>query len=649
MQAFPGSPPIKTLRHHRTSLTKNESTQQSISSSRSVDAALSSGHRSLLQSPPKRPPKPRHLCLSSPTTLEAVELKPVASKISVEKKFDDETSESLKISTTDNQPSAEKVNGDLPHSNTAQHSAVSSSHISAIEIKPHQVINDDPVERLSYASITPFYSFKKSAQPTENGLTNNDVCQESCDAIQSAENPHLQSTKRSLNLPIDHHCASANSPEIQDFVLPPDAFHTAPFHGTACETASNDLPVLQHAETVAVDTPDDEDVVDDKINDCVEHHTANSSIIIINGSQCTSPFSPLTTLPIPKGLNVVAVDADGVHIFEDGNFLYALPGLNDKCSDDSDFYDSREDVVNISDLIPSYTVTEQQVNEENDKKINLDKFVSISSSSNPSKPQTSGKLVNKCTGSNDSLVRQPRVRFSSEPILVFSTHSTTDYNRRNEEIDPLSASAEYELEKHLEDMDMFEIDFHKGANGLGISIVGSGVDTSSGEQKLSIFIKSLTPGGAAEADGRIQVYDQIVQVDGHSLVGVSQQFAAQALQSTGEIIHFVLARDKDPPNSRIAKILSEKQEEDEEDAKSNKSPDKSQEMAATQTDNVVQQLSGGDSTEALHNLIAVATRTLKQANEWDDDDEDEDIVAENEEGEDFELESSCANISSLIL
>ncbi|VDO94636.1 unnamed protein product [Schistosoma margrebowiei] len=141
--------------------------------------------------------------------------------------------------------------------------------------------------------------------------------------------------------------------------------------------------------------------------------------------------------------------------------MYALPGLTDKYSDDSDFYDSREDVTNISDLIsPSYTT--EQVNDEENVKTNMDKILSVSSSSNSPKSITTRKLVNKRSGSSDSLVKQPRVRFSSEPILVFSTHSTTDYNRRNEEIDPLSASAEYELEKHLEDMDMFEIDFRKG-------------------------------------------------------------------------------------------------------------------------------------------------------------------------------------------
>ncbi|CAH8829967.1 unnamed protein product [Trichobilharzia szidati] len=656
-RAFPGSPPMRTLRHHRSSLTKDESTQQSISSSRSLDTALSSSEpHSLLQSPPKRPPKPRHLSLTKPSTPEAVKLRPVASKMSSANNSHIETSELVKnhnysitftSHNTDNQSSTVKANGDIPHLHTAQNPTVTISHITSMKVKPHPV-SKDPVEHLSHASITPLYLCNKIEKSAENCLNTKDGNCQSAETNESPKDSYPQSTQPTcFSLPdssTDHHLG--NSSEIQDFVLPLDAFHMSPLRETECKDSSDNLPVLQHAESVAVGTPDDEDGVDDKSDNYAEHcNTANSPVMIINGSQCTSPFSSVATLPIPKGLNVVAVDADGVHIFEDGNFLYALPGLAEKYSDDSDFYDSREDVGNVTDLNPAYSANDQD-KEEQRKNANFEKLVSTPLSSTSSKVQATDKLVSKRSGSSDSLVKQPRVRFSSEPILVFSTHSTTDYNRRNEEIDPLSASAEYELEKHLEDMEMFEIDFHKGANGLGISIVGSGVDTSSGEQKLSIFIKSLTTGGAAEADGRIQVYDQIVQVDGHSLVGVSQQFAAQVLQSTGDIIHFVLAREKDPPNSRIAKILTEKHEEEEE-SRLNKSPDKSQEVVSTQTDDVTK-LSGGDSTEALHNLIAVATRTLKQANVWDDDDDDNDddedddvIAATGENGDDFDLESPC--------
>lgn len=70
----------------------------------------------------------------------------------------------------------------------------------------------------------------------------------------------------------------------------------------------------------------------------------------------------------------------------------------------------------------------------------------------------------------------PSQRFSARPPAgssdrrpppqVFSTYSNEDYDRRNEDVDPMAASAEYELEKRVERLELFPVELEKGELGL---------------------------------------------------------------------------------------------------------------------------------------------------------------------------------------
>jgi len=55
-------------------------------------------------------------------------------------------------------------------------------------------------------------------------------------------------------------------------------------------------------------------------------------------------------------------------------------------------------------------------------------------------------------------------------------------------------------------------------------------------------VKSVVTGGAADQDGNLKAGDQLLEVDSKSLVGLTQERAADLMKDTGQVVDLVVVK-----------------------------------------------------------------------------------------------------------
>ncbi|XP_021235743.1 multiple PDZ domain protein isoform X3 [Numida meleagris] len=87
------------------------------------------------------------------------------------------------------------------------------------------------------------------------------------------------------------------------------------------------------------------------------------------------------------------------------------------------------------------------------------------------------------------------------------------------------------------------IELEKGRTGLGLSLAGN-----KDRSRMSVFIVGIDPNGAAGKDGRLQIADELLEINGQILYGKTHQNASSIIKCAPSKVKIIFIRNKDAVN-----------------------------------------------------------------------------------------------------
>ncbi|XP_074645983.1 membrane-associated guanylate kinase, WW and PDZ domain-containing protein 1-like [Tubulanus polymorphus] len=168
--------------------------------------------------------------------------------------------------------------------------------------------------------------------------------------------------------------------------------------------------------------------------------------------------------------------------------------------------------------------------------------------------------------SSTNSASQPSSQGSMINALAFPAVSESDLSSRKSDYSPFRdrystskakdvaprrgyslESAEIHNVRHPDDDEYVLVELYRGSRGFGFSIRG-------GQEfgGMPLYVLKIAEGGAAHVDGRLQVGDQILEVNGINANNMSHAQAIELIQSGGSMLRLLIRRTGIPPPAIVA-------------------------------------------------------------------------------------------------